>query len=92
MTAVSQWEREAIGERTRDAMEHKKSTGQRVGNIAYGFRLSAMGKQLEPDPQQQTVLSTIRELRARRCTLRGIAAELNASGFRSCSISTEWRL
>src|SRR5437867_11170364 len=25
MTAVSQWEREAIGERTRDAMQHKRS-------------------------------------------------------------------
>src|SRR5262249_4244607 len=25
MAAVSQWEREAIGERTRDAMQHKKS-------------------------------------------------------------------
>src|SRR5204863_2766037 len=24
MTAISQWEREAIGERTRDAMNHKK--------------------------------------------------------------------
>ncbi len=32
MTAVSQWEREAIGERTRDAMSHKKSHGERVGN------------------------------------------------------------
>src|SRR5712692_6659849 len=38
MTAVSQWEREAIGERTRDAMNHKKSSGQCVGNIEYGFR------------------------------------------------------
>ena len=26
MTAVSQWEREAIGERTRDAMSHKRAT------------------------------------------------------------------
>jgi site-specific DNA recombinase len=33
MTAVSQWEREAIGERTRDAMSHKRSNGERVGNI-----------------------------------------------------------
>src|SRR5437899_976149 len=67
MTAVSQWEREAIGERTRDVMRHKKSTGQRVGNIVYGFRVGANGKQLEPDPQELAVLSTIRELRARRC-------------------------
>src|SRR5262249_4103641 len=78
MGAVSQWEREAIGERTRDAMRHKRSNGERVGNIAYGFRLGADGKQLEPDPHEQTVLSAIRELRERRCTLRGIAAELNA--------------
>src|SRR3954451_21906452 len=32
MGAVSQWEREAIGERTRDALRHKRAQGQRVGN------------------------------------------------------------
>src|SRR5664279_3828542 len=31
MTAVSQWEREAIGERTRDAMRHKKSKLEYIG-------------------------------------------------------------
>src|SRR5262249_16169785 len=30
MGAVSQWEREAIGERTRDALRHKRSQGRRV--------------------------------------------------------------
>src|SRR6201997_3650156 len=40
LTAVSQWEREAIGERTRDAMSHKRSQGQRVGNIPYDRRLA----------------------------------------------------
>src|SRR5437762_222185 len=58
MTAVSQWEREAIGERTRDAMRHKKSSGQRVGNIEHGYRLGANAVQLEPDPDEQAVLST----------------------------------
>src|SRR5437773_5997342 len=91
MTAVSQWERKAIGERTRDAMNHKKSNGQRVGNIAYGFRLAADGRHLEPDPQEQAVLTAIRDLRARRCTLRGIAAELNARGLRTRRASA-WRL
>ncbi len=33
MAAVSQWEREAIGERTRDALCHKRSRGERIGNI-----------------------------------------------------------
>ena len=30
MASVSQWEREAIGERTRDALRHKKAQGQRA--------------------------------------------------------------
>jgi DNA invertase Pin-like site-specific DNA recombinase len=91
MTAVSQWEREAIGERTRDAMWHKRSNGERVGNISYGYRLGTDGKQLEPDPGEQAVLTAIRDLRARRCTLRGIAAELNARGWHTRRASS-WRL
>jgi len=83
VTAVSQWEREAIGERTRDAMSHKKPNGQRMGNIAYGFRLGPDGEHLEPDPHEQGVHADIRDLRARRCTLRGIARELNARGWRT---------
>jgi hypothetical protein len=62
-----------------------------VGNIAYGFRLGTNGKHLEPDPQEQAVLAAIRDLRARRCTLRGIAAELNARGLRTRRASA-WRL
>src|ERR1700694_5029916 len=38
MTAVSQWEREAIGERTRDALAHKRSKGERLGNMPYGYK------------------------------------------------------
>lgn len=91
MGAVSQWERETIGERTRDAMRHKRSNGERVGNIAYGFRLATDRKQLEPDPHEQAVLTAIRELRSNRCTLRGIAAELNARGWRTRR-SSAWRL
>src|SRR5215468_3017234 len=48
MAAVSQWEREAIGERTRDALRHKRSQGHRVGNIPFGSRLAADGQHLEP--------------------------------------------
>src|SRR5690242_7311046 len=53
MTAVSQWEREAIGERTRDAMSHKRNNGERVGNIAYGYGLSDDGTHLEPNEAEQ---------------------------------------
>jgi DNA invertase Pin-like site-specific DNA recombinase len=90
MTAVSQWEREAIGERTRDALSHKRRNGERVGNIAYGFRLAADGTHVEPDSREQAILARIRELRP-TCSLRKIAALLNQDGYRTRR-GTHWRL
>ena len=90
MTAVSQWEREAIGERTRDAMQHKRTQGERVGNIGYGFRLAADGAHVEPEPAEQAIAATIRTLHGRHRTLREIAAELNGRGLRTRRDS-EWR-
>jgi DNA invertase Pin-like site-specific DNA recombinase len=83
MTAVSQWEREAIGERTRDAMRHKRSKGRCVGNLAYGYRLSADGEHVEPEPTEQKALAHIRRLRKEGRSLRAIAASLNAQALRT---------
>ncbi len=91
MTAVSQWEREAIGERTRDALSHKKSQGERVGNIAYGLRLGEDGVHLEHSPDEQAVLAEILQLRGQGTTLRGIAAALNHGALRTRRGSA-WRL
>jgi site-specific DNA recombinase len=82
MTAVSQWEREAIGERTRDALSHKRSRGERVGNIAFGFRLGSDGVHVEPDEVEQEALARICRLRD-QCTLREIAEQLNEQGLRT---------
>jgi site-specific DNA recombinase len=91
MTAVSQWEREAIGERTRDALSHKRNNGERVGNIQFGYRLCADGKHVEPDSAEQAVLEEIRQLRQGGKTLRGIAAALNHRALRTRRGSA-WRL
>src|SRR5450755_1480108 len=91
MAAVSQWEREAIGERTRDALSHKRSQGERVGNIAFGSRLAGDGQHLEPDPAEQAALEEIRRLRSQGTTLRGIAMALNHRAFRTRR-GTAWRL
>ena len=79
-----------IEERTMAAMQHEIHW-QRVGNIADGYRLGVRGNLFEIDQREQVVLSTIWELRASRCTLRGIAAELNAGGWRTRRASS-WRL
>jgi len=91
MAAVSQWEREAIAERTRDALRHKRDKGERVGNIAFGFRLSADGKHVEPDGDEQAVLREIDQLRNSGVSLRRIAALLNAKALRTRR-GTAWRL
>lgn len=83
MTAVSQWEREAIGERTREALRHKQTQGERTGSVPYGFRLCADGVHVEPDADEQATLAHIRALRDEGRTLRGIAAALNERGLRT---------
>jgi site-specific DNA recombinase len=91
MGAVSQWEREAIGERTRDALRHKRSRGERVGNIEYGFQLADDGKHLEPHAGEQAVVAEIHRLRQNGLSLRKVAADLNGRSFRTRR-GTDWRL
>ena len=83
MTAVSQWEREAIGERTRDALSHKKAKGERVGTIPLGYRLAPDGVHLDPEPNEQAMLDKIRRRRASGYSLRQIADEMNRQGLRT---------
>jgi site-specific DNA recombinase len=87
---LSQWEREAIGERTRDAMHHKRANGERVGMVPFGYRMAADGLHLEADPAEQGILSRIRELKAAGYTTRRIADELNRQGF-TTRHGTAWR-
>ena len=90
MASVSQWEREAIGERTRDALAHKKANGQRAGNIPYGYRLAPDGVHVEASPEEQAALVRIVELRTRGYTLQEIALKLNGQGIRTRA-GSEWK-
>src|SRR6266849_3228683 len=90
MVSVSQWEREAIGERTRDAMRHKRAKGERVGTVPFGSRLAADGVKLVADDLEQDLLSRIRDLKAEGLSTRHIAAELNRGGF-TTRRGTAWR-
>ena len=90
MMSVAQWEREAIGERTREALRHKKSSGQRVGTVAYGFEVSEDGKTLVTNPHEQAILDVIHELRAQKLSFRQIAKELNHRGLQTRS-GSRWR-
>jgi DNA invertase Pin-like site-specific DNA recombinase len=84
LASVSQWEREAIGERTSAAMQHKASLGEYTGgDLPYGYSLAPDGELLVPNSAEQAVLGTARKLRSAGLSLRSVARELNAQGFRS---------
>jgi DNA invertase Pin-like site-specific DNA recombinase len=83
MVSVSQWEREAIGERTRDALHHKRTAGERVGTVPYGWRCALDGRTLTPNPDEQAIADLARAQRARGASLRAIAATLNRRGLRT---------
>lgn len=82
LASVSQWEREAVGERTAAVMQFKAAAGEYCGGRApYGSRVEA--GRLVPVEAEQEVLSAVREARASGLTLRAIAASLEARGLLS---------
>ena len=82
LASVSQWERETIGERTRDAMQHKQANGEYIGGEApYGFTLVA--GELIADEAEQEVIQKAKTYHAEGLSLRKIAAELDKQGIKT---------
>lgn len=79
----AQYEREVIKARTRAALAVKKTRGERVGEIPFGYRLSEDGVHLEEDAAEQAILALVRALHSEGRSQRGIAAELAARGLLS---------
>lgn len=81
LAVMAEFERDQISERTSSAMQFKKSKGERVGAVPFGFDLAADGVALVENAAEQAVIQQARELKASGLSLRSIAAELNRRGF-----------
>jgi len=68
LAAVGQWEREAIGERTRTALQHKKAQGCKLGAPAFS---------------DAAAVARMRELRAAGVSFRAVCEALTAEGFQT---------
>ena len=80
LASVSQWEREAIGERTSAVMQFKAEQGEYTGGAApYGY--SVEGGLLVEVASEQAVLAAARAAKAKGLSLRAIARALEAKGF-----------
>lgn len=80
MGSVAQWEREAIGERTREAMSVMRTEGRRISRFApFGYRHNGRG--LVEDEHEQRAITLMQRLRAEGRSLRRIAESLESQGF-----------
>lgn len=78
LATLAEFERDLCAERTTAALAHKRSKGERVGNVLYGYTLADDGVKLIPDDVQQEAIQIIKALREDGMSFREIAAELNA--------------
>ena len=78
LMSVAQWEREAIGERTSTALQHKKAMGDHVGSPAYGFEM--VEKKLVKVATEHEAIALIQQFKIDGLTLQQIADHLNAQG------------
>ena len=77
LMSVAQWEREAIGERTRDALKAKRRRGEKTGGgVPFGH--DVVDGKLAANPAEQRALRLIESLKAKGYGYQKIAAQLNA--------------
>ena len=68
MTSVAQWERETTSERTSAALQYKKTQGVQLG---------------APALKDEATISRALELKGQGLTLRQVAEQLTAEGFKT---------
>lgn len=89
MMSVSQWEREAISERTRDALSAKRQRGEKTGGtVPFGFDVDESGK-LVKNHKEQLVLQTIVKMRETGIEFQNIANLINCAGSKT-KTGCEW--
>lgn len=76
----AEMERNVTAERTTAALTHKRSKGERLGRVPYGYQVGPDGVHLEPSEPEQYVLARLQLLRSEGLTLQAITDRLNADG------------
>jgi site-specific DNA recombinase len=84
--SVGQWEREATGERTRDALAHLRSEGVQLGGEALGWKRTEAadenGRRVVVEATDELAsVARIVALRSDGVSMREIAAVLTAEGY-----------
>ncbi len=90
LAGLAQLEREQIAERTKSALQHKKSKGERVGQIPFGKKLDVDGITLIDDEQEMKVIQLVKRLRKQGKSYQKIADELIKRRFKNKFGNVKW--
>jgi DNA invertase Pin-like site-specific DNA recombinase len=87
LLVFAQMEREATGERTREAIRHLRNRGYHFGKVPYGMRTvpaqdNPRFRVLVEEPEEQRALQLIREMLADKQPSREIVSRLNGLGMK----------
>ena len=82
LASVSQWEREAIGERTSAVRQSMKANGLYCGgSVPYGQML--VSGELVNNPNEQVIIARAKALRSEGHSLRAIATKFSQEGLKT---------
>ena len=90
MAVLAEFERDQVSERTCSAMAHKKSKGERVGEIPFGYDLAADGVTLVENADQLRAIELIHSLKEKGYSLRAIAESLDNAGVTTKKGAKTW--
>jgi DNA invertase Pin-like site-specific DNA recombinase len=81
-SVFAELERAMIRERTRSAMNVKRSRGERISGYApFGWDFGANGRLVE-NAREQNIIARMRQMRAVGMSFRGIGVRLDEEGIR----------
>ena len=81
LAVLAEFERDLVSERTTAALAVKRSNGERIGSIPYGYGLAGDGTTLVPNDAELAIMADIRRWRARGQKLQQIADALTERGI-----------
>lgn len=90
MAVLAEFERDLVAERTRAALQHKRTLGERVGQVPFGYNVGPDGIELLENPDEQAALADMASMRRHGMSYRGIAAALTARGVSPKNGSARW--
>jgi site-specific DNA recombinase len=90
MAVLAEFERDLISERTLGAVSHKRSKGERIGQVPFGSAVAGDGRRLVEDAGEREVIALMAGWRSEGWPLSRIARELNARGITTKNGAAAW--